>query len=159
LGLSLAKGEYIAFLDHDDEWLPEKLRKQVDILENDPSIGFLSCEAIVIDKTGKVIGNATIPNIPENGELFPDLLHTNFMFSNSSLLIRGSVIDHCGPRDESTEVGIAEDREYELRVAAAGYKFYVIHEPLFRYRMHKKNNSRKKQVRSIKLLSRQLQIY
>ncbi len=139
VGMGIAKGEYIAYLDQDDEWLPEKLAKQVNIFDDNPQVGFLSCEAFIIDESEKVVDRITIPSIPENGKLFPSLFTANFMFSNSSLMLRREVIDHCGPRDESPEIGIAEDREYELRVAAAGYHFYVIHEPLFKYRVHDTN--------------------
>lgn len=43
VGIYAAKGKYIAFLDDDDEWLPEKIEKQVAILENNPEIGGASC--------------------------------------------------------------------------------------------------------------------
>lgn len=142
VGMGIAKGEYIAYLDQDDEWLPEKLEKQVAVFENNPQVEFLTCEALIVDKSGKIINRRIIPNIPENGELFPAILCTNFMFSNSSLLIRREVIEQCGPRDESPEIGGAEDTEYQLRVAVAGYHFHIIHEPLYKYRVHKDNLSR-----------------
>jgi glycosyltransferase involved in cell wall biosynthesis len=41
LGLRHAKGEYIAFLDHDDIWLPNKLQDQVEILEAQPEAGMM----------------------------------------------------------------------------------------------------------------------
>lgn len=133
-----AVGKYIAYLDHDDEWFPEKLEKQINILENDPKIGFISCEALIIDEKEKIIRRFKIAKIPDRG-VFPDILSTNFMFSNSSLVIPKKVIDKLGGRDENPKIGVAEDREYELRVADAGYKFYVIHEPLFKYRLHENN--------------------
>lgn len=146
VGMGIAKGEYIAYLDHDDEWLPDKLEKQVNVLDKNTQIGFLSCEALIIDISGKIINRKIIPNIPESGELFPDILRTSFMFSNSSLLIRRKVIEQCGPRDESPEIGGSEDTEYELRVAVAGYHFHIIHEPLFRHHIHKNNLSNNKNI-------------
>lgn len=43
VGISESKGEYIAFLDDDDEWLPEKIEKQVELLNKRPDIGGVSC--------------------------------------------------------------------------------------------------------------------
>ena len=42
-GIRAAKGEYIAFLDDDDEWLPKKVEKQVEVLERDNNIHGVSC--------------------------------------------------------------------------------------------------------------------
>mgnify|MGYP001236536432 CR=1 FL=1 len=44
LALTNAKGEFVAFLDHDDLWTPEKLQRQVDLFSNHPEIGFVFCD-------------------------------------------------------------------------------------------------------------------
>ncbi|MCX6786448.1 MAG: glycosyltransferase [Candidatus Kaiserbacteria bacterium] len=145
VGIEIAEGEYIAYLDQDDAWLPEKLRKQVNILDHNSQVGFLSCEAFIVNESGKILNRKIILNIPESGELLPAILCTNFMFSNSSLMIRRKVIEQCGPRDERPEIGGAEDLEYQFRVAVAGYHFHIIHEPLYKYRVHKNNLSRNRE--------------
>lgn len=140
VGFLQASGKYIAYLDHDDEWLPEKLAKQVAVLESDNSVGLISCEASTINVSGKIIGQVKIENIPEDG-VFPRIFFVDFICSNSSIVIPRRVIEKVGGRDESVNIGIAEDREIEMRIASAGYKLYVIHEPLFNYRVHDNNAS------------------
>ncbi len=141
VGILKATGKYIAYLDHDDEWMPEKLEKQVAVLENDPEIGLISCETTLMSPDGKLLEKRSIEKVPDHG-VFPEILSHDFIFSNSSMMLPKIVIDKLGNRDENPKIGLAEDREFELRVAAAGYKFHVIHEPLFRYRSHENSTSR-----------------
>jgi glycosyltransferase involved in cell wall biosynthesis len=53
LAISHAKGEYIAILDQDDLWEPDKLEKQVAFLEKHPDIGLLSSNLRLIDLAGR----------------------------------------------------------------------------------------------------------
>lgn len=50
LGISLANGKYIAFLDADDVWFPLKLEYQVDYLERNSSIGALYCSYVIFEE-------------------------------------------------------------------------------------------------------------
>ena len=53
LGISRAKGEYLAFLDADDVWLPHKLERQIEIVTAHPEVGFVYGQALCIDEAGK----------------------------------------------------------------------------------------------------------
>ena len=50
VGIKNAKGEYIAFLDHDDEWLPKKLERQIELFIKNEKLGFVSCNAFIVDE-------------------------------------------------------------------------------------------------------------
>jgi glycosyltransferase involved in cell wall biosynthesis len=50
--IAAAAGEYVAFLDHDDIWLPEKLERQVSVARNNPSLALLCSDCLYIDEHG-----------------------------------------------------------------------------------------------------------
>lgn len=55
-GIRQAEGEYLAFLDGDDLWLPEKLEKHIEHLENSPSVGLSFSHSAFIDEAGEPLG-------------------------------------------------------------------------------------------------------
>lgn len=132
-------GEYIAYLDHDDEWLPTKIEKQLFIFENNKErkIGLVSCNVLIINN-GKQKGVHRMLkfNNPE------DILKSGekYAFSNSSILIPKYVIDIVGPRDENLK--IFEDQDIMIRIAMAGYEFDFVDEPLVKYYIDDENFSK-----------------
>lgn len=74
IGISNAKGKYIAFLDSDDLWCPQKLEKQINFMKKN-NIYFSYSSYFVIDKSGKTIGKFITR---ENAD-YKSLLKTNYI--------------------------------------------------------------------------------
>ena len=87
-GISHATGEYIGFLDDDDEWLPEKIEKQLKVFEKYPDIGIVYCRGEIVDEnSGTVIGIYNQDNIKTNVTL-EDILTKDYVGSTSQPLIK-----------------------------------------------------------------------
>lgn len=137
-GLKNGKGEYIAFLDDDDEWLPDKLQKQVAILDHSPKeVGGVNTGWVTIDgATGRIL-TRKLPS--KKGNIFPELLYHQYYLAPSSLMLRKSCIDKVGCFDESIPFGL--DHDMWLRIAKE-FQFECIEEPLMKYRIHEKRLTR-----------------
>lgn len=95
-GIKYAKGKYIAFLDSDDQWYPNKLEKQVNIIEkSNPNIGFVDCGFIRYSDIEKKVVSINIPN--KRGELFHDALrYCVISAAGSCALIKKDVFKKSG---------------------------------------------------------------
>jgi glycosyltransferase involved in cell wall biosynthesis len=137
-GFKIARGRYIAYLDQDDEWLPNKLEEQIRFFKdsNNDKLGIVSCGAILMN----IHENIFSYFIPvQNKNIFPEILLRNPIYSNSSVLIKREVIEKVGDRDEYMKY--SEDLEMWIRVAGRGYDFGYIFKPLFKYYFHSNNVS------------------
>ncbi len=121
LGIRKSRGDWIAFLDADDYWLPEKLERQVILLREKAELGFCSTATLVMTPEGKTERIWPCPHIDK------DLLHTLFeenaaiAGSTSSVLIRRDALPPRGPFDETLQ-GV-EDTDLWMRLAAkSGYE-------------------------------------
>ena len=113
--LERARGKLIAFLDADDAWYPDKLAKQVALLETHPEYGFCSSDVDFFDATGIIIkGAIAAEKKPRSGMVFDDLLVNNFI-SSATVMLRRECFEKVGRFDE--EIFYAEDTEMWLRVA------------------------------------------
>ncbi len=108
-----ARGRYVAFLDSDDVWLPDKLALQVAAFEAAPeAIGLIYGGTEVVDAHGVI--TRTSPS--ERGDLYRQLLARNVLHGGgSNVMIRRSVIASVGWFDES--FAAIEDYDYWLRIA------------------------------------------
>lgn len=132
-GLNIAKGEFIAFLDSDDIWFPQKLEKQIEIIEKNPDILLISTNGITFPSKYPFM----FLSIKEDKRIsFRLLLKGNFV-KNSSVLMKKSVIDAIGLLDENFQLKAMEDYDYWLRLLKYKDKsILILKEILIKYRIH-----------------------
>jgi glycosyltransferase involved in cell wall biosynthesis len=131
-GIRNAVAPLIAFLDDDDEWLPQKLERQVSLLEstsNDVGCVFTSLD--IMDKDLRKKLRVRVAHC--RGDLRQTLLDGNVVGTTSTILMRKSCLDKVGLFDE--DLPSMQDYDLWLRIAQV-YKFECIEDPLVRYRVH-----------------------
>lgn len=138
LGIEMAKGEFVAFIDSDDVWHREKLERQLPLFAQ-PEVGIVYSRFNKINANGRVVGNNFRRRL-FRGRIIEKLLLHSLSFANSSVVVRKSVLDRYNLRFRTERQG-AEDRDLWLRVAEVADADYVDRKLLF-YRVHDKCVSR-----------------
>ena len=113
IGIENAYGDWVAFLDSDDEWLPNKLYKQVKAIESNPKMKFFHTNEIWIRNGVRV--NQMKKHKKYGGYIFEKCLDI-CRVSPSSVLIQKEVFDNIGIFDESLRV--CEDYDLWLRITS-----------------------------------------
>lgn len=144
VGLKEARGEYIAVLNDDDLWAPEKLAKQVAMLDANPKIGLVHTGGWFIDGEGERLADPkplgfVYPSTP-TGDVLALLIDHNRIIT-SSALVRRECFETCGPFDPSF-FG-SGDWQMWLRVAQK-YEVGYVEDALCFYRVHGANASHQK---------------
>lgn len=149
-GILGSRGIYIAFMDHDDLWHPQKLATQVELLERDPSYAVVYGEferwtppALPVFKDANLTGLQQVPAL--SGMILPRLVETNWVLF-STAMFRRSVFDRVGLFDPSMPP--ADDWDLALR-AAEHFKFVKMAQVVALYRVHAGQTSLKLQPRNI----------
>lgn len=127
VGLNLATGEYIAFLDDDDEWFPEKIERQVERFEVvADSVGLVYTAVLQYDEELE-IEDVHFNLIPDD-HLRKLMLH-QYIGTMSSVMIRSNILEHVDGLNE--EFPCWHDWEFYFRVGKQ-FKFATVKEPLVR---------------------------
>lgn len=131
LGLQLAIGEYIAFLDCDDLYLPRKIESSVDYLEKNSDFGFVHTAAYFIDDDDRALRTFSNRMSRRIGWIAKALLLRNFICS-STVVARKLCFEKVGFFDES--IFTPADWDMWMRIAEH-YKAGYIDKPLTKYRV------------------------
>ena len=149
-GIRAANGEYIAFQDSDDEWLPEKLEKQMKVFENaPPEVGVVYTGFWRIEKNKKnYIPSSWVTQ--KNGNIHKELLKGNFI-GTPATLIKRECFKKVGLFDEYFSA--LEDWELWIRISKY-YHFKFINELLVvsYYTPNSVNNNQDALIRALKLI-------
>lgn len=120
-GIRAARGRYLAFLDMDDIWLPEKLATQVALLDARPEVGVTFCHYQEVDEVQHLLAKQRPPT-RVTGDALRQMLNFCFIRTPSQTLIRRTALEAAGVFDEGIFGG--EDWDLWLRLAA-GTQFHA----------------------------------
>lgn len=135
-GIKIAQGKYVAFLDSDDLWLPDKLKIQVEYLESHSDIRLVYTDEY-IEVNGEVVPKTRFQRADVGDEVKNNFLLSGFVqrtpIHTSAVMVRKSVLDEVGYFNETLR--IHEDSELWNRISVK-YKFGYIDIALatFRYK-------------------------
>jgi GT2 family glycosyltransferase len=140
VGIKLAHGEYIAFLDSDDVWLPDKLANQIEFLESNGDVHLVFCQAFAMNESGEVDNSLIL-----GGSIKPaDLCLENMIRENtvsaggSTVVLRRDLLLEVGGFDPAIRYGEDWDLWLRLRMHTT---FGFMPLPLAHVRIHQGTQS------------------
>lgn len=131
VGIHLAKGEYIGFLDDDDEWLPSKLEKQVSFFNEHPEVDIVYTGFLVRDiNVWNIIGQI-VPKM--RGMIREELLMDNCIGTTSTLLVKRGALLRTNLFDET----LPSCQDWDLWISLSKFCYFdYLAEPLVIYSVH-----------------------
>jgi glycosyltransferase involved in cell wall biosynthesis len=133
-GIGESRGDFVAFLDADDLWLPRKLERQLEVFDQHPSARLVYAGVFHVDCGGRVLKEIRPRH---RGATLPQLLLDNIVIgSGTTAVVPRECLRELGGFDE--RFSVCEDWELWLRIARR-YEMDYVDEPLAKYRLHAGN--------------------
>jgi glycosyltransferase involved in cell wall biosynthesis len=134
-GARNSSGEYLAFLDADDVWMPQFLERTVAVLDAEPALSLVYSNCAVADSEGVAIDTALIGKGYDHAPSLNELLTRLWPIMPSAVLVRRSAYEKCGGyRDDLRGASFRfEDVDFWIKMRELG-PFAYIDEPLITWR-------------------------
>jgi glycosyltransferase involved in cell wall biosynthesis len=140
-GLEEARGEFVAFLDHDDIWLPQKLELQCAAFRDRPQVGVVCCRWRDTDLEGRFVEaseEAWVSRKMPSNDAYQTFLRYNAVVSMSVPMIRTSLLRQIGGFD--AKAAPCDDWDLWLRLSRLCH-FFSLDQTLVLYRRHEQQQS------------------
>jgi len=136
LGVSKAKGDFIAFLDSDDEYLPEKIEKQLSLFKNSKikNLGLVGSSGIIRKGGREFIDTPSV-----RGPFLEKILERCFVFPTSLLIKREAVVY----KKFDIKIKQGPDWDMWIQIAEDGFGFDFASDPLYKYYFHEESITKK----------------
>lgn len=118
--IGASSGEYIAFIDDDDEWMPEKLARSAAVLDQDPNCVLVYTGALKVDLAGRPMPNQDSQTWGLDSPTLADMLERPWNVAPCQFMVRRAVLERCGGFDERF-VSTCEDLYFLLLARGHGY--------------------------------------
>jgi glycosyltransferase involved in cell wall biosynthesis len=131
-GIEASKGDWVAFCDDDDDWMPDKLSSQFALLDTRPRADVLATGVMIL------YDGRELPRVPDQSALtLDDLLRRRVTGAHPSSIVvrRTALLERIGLVDEEIPGSYGEDYEWILRAARVG-EIAIVRRPLVRVRWH-----------------------
>lgn len=135
VGVREATGELIAFLDHDDIWMPDKLRRQIETLDSNPDAAAVFCDCEVFGPNADRL-RLDQSILPERPSVLWFVSHGNYTITASAVMVRRQAMIDIGLFD--SRYSTCDDFDAWLKILMRAPIVHIA-ETLTRYRLHEQN--------------------